>query len=204
MEAPAILLPFYIKTPVLFRRKKKQWGDQVKQPLGLWVQIHTHTLKAYRRLWPQNRGGSVRRRQWETKGWHISWARSPAARGGCKDPCGSRGAAATTGTSESDMKNTPEICSCWSDWECVVLYVVVKLALLWIKGSEHSFGSYAHCRSMTCYWDAKQKPQLLIFFYEFLIAGGHERQHQESLRKAQLFALFQCLLAATINVRHSW
>lgn len=34
--------------------------------------------------------------------WHIGWARSPAALGGCADPCGSHEAAVTVGTSESD------------------------------------------------------------------------------------------------------
>lgn len=93
---PNILLLSYIY---------KQCGGRVEQ--GMSVDTYA-APKAYRRLWPRSRGGSVRQRRWETRGWRIGWVQSPAALGGCKDPGGSRGAAATTGTSESNM-NIPEI-----------------------------------------------------------------------------------------------
>ena len=103
---PNMLLLSYIHTA----EKKKQCGDEAKHEC--W-ESHV-ALKAYRRLWPRSRGGSARRRRWETRGWRISWVRSPAAPGDCKGPCGSRGAAATTGTSESDMNNIPEIVFEWT------------------------------------------------------------------------------------------
>lgn len=65
--------------------------------------VYTNTnLKTYQRLWQQSRVGRLRQIWSETKGWRISWAQSPAAPGGGKDPCDNRGAAVTTGTSESE------------------------------------------------------------------------------------------------------
>lgn len=113
-------------TPKRVMLSIKQCSD-LQRDCGLYVQTdrqtHTHTLKAYQRLWPQSRGGSARRMRWETKGWHINWAQSPAAQGGCKDPCGSREAAVTTDTSGSVRKNKQNFvlslfCTYFKIWTC--------------------------------------------------------------------------------------
>ena len=95
--------------------KKQNIGINKKSVGFTSADIYRHS-HIYQRLWPQIQGGSVRRRRWETRGWRINWARSPAVQNGCRDPCDNREAAVTTGTSGSNMNNRNKQ-NIWSDWE---------------------------------------------------------------------------------------
>lgn len=75
-----------------------QWAGELKQKEKM--------NQSYQRLLPQSRGGSVRQKRWGTTAWRTDWARSPVAPGGRRDPGDSRGADATTGTSESYWRHT--------------------------------------------------------------------------------------------------
>lgn len=99
----SLLISYIWPAMFLLPEKETEWWPSKTRAWVLSADTHTQNLNTYQRLWPQSRGESVRRRRWETRGWRISWAQSPAALDGCKDPGGSRGAAVITGTSESNV-----------------------------------------------------------------------------------------------------
>lgn len=125
---------------VISESLRREWSSS---PEVLCVVIHKHTpsAKTYRTLWPRSRGGSARRTRWETRGLRTSWARSPAAPGGCKGLCGNREAVATADTFGSVRRKHTHTKT--------QMYVYMDVKIQHSKITSHGFGAKARGR-MTC------------------------------------------------------